>query len=376
MTFNKKRILITGASGFIGKNLRLKLLEDPHLEVKSFTRDTDIKLKECIFYADTIVHLAGVNRPNDEWEFEKDNVDLTRKICALILEKYRLKNEKTRIILASSYQATNNTVYGQSKGKAERLVIELNDKLENVGIIFRLPGVFGKFCKPNYNSVVATFCYNIINGIPLLVSDRKKKLNLAYIDDVAEEFEAAIKIENPNSIYEKVNATYELSIGQLAKKISDFHKDRSSLQVAKVGNGLDRALYATYLSYQPPTEFSYKLKNNIDHRGNFAEILKTKDGGQVSIFTSAPGITRGNHYHNTKSEKFLVVSGEALFEFKNIADGRDYKKTSTSSNYEIIETIPGWAHKITNVGESELTVLVWANEVFDKARPDTIKMDF
>ncbi len=230
--------------------------------------------------------------------------------------------------------------------------------------------VFGKCCKPNYNSVVATFCHNIANNLTIQINDPNVSLNLVYIDDVIKEF-ISILTKSKQSGKAEINPVYSIKLGDLAEQIRGFRDNREYLNIDRVGLGLTRCLYATYLSYQKPKNFAYDLIQNSDRRGSFVEVLKTIDSGQFSYFTSKPGETRGEHYHHTKNEKFLVVSGEAKFQFRNIITNEFYTVDTSDKKPQIVETIPGWAHDITNVGQSEMIVLLWANEIFDKENPDT-----
>ncbi len=366
------QLLITGSNGFIGKNLKLRLYELKKYKVDTFDKDDKINsLQSLVKKADTIIHLAGVNRPENVTEFKKVNVDLTKVLCDEIFNYNKLTDHKCKLILVSSTQATLKNNYGESKLEAEKIVLELEKKMKNSVKIFRLPGVFGKFCKPNYNSVVATFCQNVIEGMPLSINEPNKVLTLTYIDDVINQLIKAANTKDFIIPYGKVKKVFKIKIETLAKKIEYFHNDRFKLKVAQVGSGIDRALYATYLSHLPKKKFSYIIKENIDYRGTFVEMLKTQNSGQISFLTAKPGITRGGHYHHTKSEKFLVIRGKALFKFKNVINNDSFEILTSSKKMEIVETIPGWAHDITNVGNNELYAIIWANEVFDHNIPDT-----
>ena len=363
-------ILVTGANGFIGKNLLVRLAEIQDANVSSFVRgDNDEALLVMLSSADIVIHLAGENRPKSNQNFDTGNRLLTQKICDGLSKLDR----KIPLILASSTQAELDNPYGKSKREAEISAIELAEKYQNPVGIYRLPGVFGKWCKPNYNSVVATFCHNIARDIPVEINAPEKKLELVYIDDVISSLIDSIFGHAPDGVTNYiVSPQYLCSLEDLANQINEFHKSRSSLVTEKVGTGFVRALYATYISYLPREKFQYKVACHSDVRGNFVEMLKTKDSGQFSYFTAYPGITRGGHYHHTKSEKFLVVKGTAEFRFKCILSGDKHTIKTSCSETRIIETIPGWAHDITNIGEDEMIVILWANEIFDKGKPDTI----
>lgn len=364
------RILVTGADGFIGKNLLARLKEDSSFKVSTFLRcDSEESLYQEIFCADAIVHLAGENRPASLEQFDVVNRLLTEKICRIL----RDLNKKIPIILSSSIQAELDNSYGKSKKAAEIAVMALATENENPIAIYRLPGVFGKWCKPNYNSVVATFCYNIAHELPIQVNESDFLIKLVYIDDVISSFLKYLRSEFICGVEKiTVQPEYSCSIKDLAFQINQFKNCRNTLISEKVGSGFVRALYSTYVSYLPNEKFTYKLSSHVDNRGSFVEVLKTKDSGQFSYFTAHPGITRGGHYHHTKTEKFLVIKGTAKFRFNNIITGERY--TVETSNFEpvVVETIPGWAHDITNIGDDELIVMLWANEVFDHNNPDTI----
>jgi len=361
------RILVTGADGFIGKNLCLHLTERDDVELLKFSRnDTFDDLRRYCHSADSVVHLAGINRPIDDSEFEGGNVNLTKILCDLLQETGR----KVPVIFTSSIHVGQDHVYGRTKLAAELKLQEYADESGSEVYIYRLPNVFGKWCKPNYNSVVATFCYNIINSRPIRIDDPDKVLKLAYIDDVIGEFIDVIigeKVDNDLCI----NPTYEITLSELASQLYSFKNSRKTYQVEAVGKGLIRALYATYLSYYEPGTFSYKLEQHADHRGNFVEMIKTNDSGQVSYFTLKPGVTRGEHYHHSKNEKFLVVKGSARFNFCHVISEEKHVIDVDSHDPQIIETIPGWAHDIKNTGDDDLIVIIWANEQFNPEKKDT-----
>ena len=266
-----------------------------------------------------------------------------------------------------------NNLYGQSKLAAEETLKNLSITNGNKILIYRLPGVFGKWCKPNYNSVVATFCNNIANDLSITINSPNTNLKLVYIDDVIESFLSNLNQfhdKNVNDI--KVNPEHQITLKDLADKIEAFKYSRTSLKSDRVGEGFIRALYATYLSYLPHSKFSYEIPVHGDERGVFVEMLKTPDTGQFSFFTAHPGITRGGHYHDTKNEKFLVINGMACFKFRHMITNETITIETSGKFPKIVETIPGWAHDITNIGDDEMFVALWANEVFDHDRPDTI----
>lgn len=362
------RILVTGANGFIAKNLIIRLKEKNITQIDTFLRsDSENRLQELVNQADLIFHLAGENRPQDPGEFEKNNIQLTQTLCRFIQESGR----HIPVIFSSSAQAVGDTPYANSKVKAEEVLSSLASSHQNPVTIFRLPGVFGKGCKPNYNSVVATFCHNIAHDLPIEIHDSNRLVKLVYLDDVLEQMMMAMSYREGALQYLEIQPQYDISLGDLAHQIQLFRESRNTLLTPGVGSGLVRALYATYLSYLSPDQFSYSLPVSTDPRGRFVEMLKTADSGQFSFFTAHPGVTRGSHYHHSKTEKFLVVQGEALFTFRNLFTEETCEIRTSGAKPEIVETIPGWIHAITNIGQTELIALLWANEVFNRERPDT-----
>lgn len=364
------KVLVTGANGFIGKNFVIRAGEIPGIEVIPVTRaSTHQELKNGVAQADVVVHLAGVNRPKDPTEFRQGNVEFTESLAACLLKV----KSTAKVIFASSRKAGENSDYGSTKEEAESALRKYADLTGNPVFIFRLPNVFGKWCRPDYNSAVATFCHNISQGLPIQVNDPDARLDLVYVDDVMDEFIRIIQEPSPaNDDFNEITPVYATTVGAVADQIRFFHNERKKLHIDRVGAGLPRALYSTYLSYLRNDQFSYPLTKHEDPRGFFAEILKTSDSGQFSVFTALPGITRGGHYHHTKVEKFVIVEGEALFKFRHIATGECYELTTKGSAPAVVETIPGWAHDVTNVGPNTMIALLWANEVFDPQRPDTI----
>lgn len=363
------RLLITGARGFIGRNMSVRLAEtDKHI-VSEFCRGDDpARLPTLVAAADLVVHLAGENRPADPTQFAAVNGGLTEILCAAI----RAAGRPVPLILASSTQAALDNSYGLSKRAGEAAVEALVAATGNPCCIYRLPGVFGKWCRPNYNSVVATFCHNIARDLPITISDRTANLRLVYIDDVVTEFITRAGAMAPGLVRAAVTPEYAISLGDLADQIAAFRDSRQSLISERVGVGLVRALYSTYVSYLPAERFSYPLQARRDSRGMFIEMLKTRDSGQFSCFTALPGVTRGGHYHHSKTEKFLVIHGRARFRFLSLATGERHEIVTSGEHPEVVETVPGWVHDVTNIGDEEMVVMLWANENFDLSRPDTI----
>ncbi len=367
------RVLVTGAHGFIGKNLCVRLRELSGVELMTFVRGDDLScLPQLLSSAHAVIHLAGENRPSRESAFSEVNAELTVAVCEHIRRMVGDCGRRLPLILASSVQAERDNPYGRSKLAAEEAVRRLSEATANPAVIFRLPGVFGKWCRPNYNSVVATFCYNIARGLPIRVDDAASMLRLVYIDDVTDALIAALFDEEPGLRWKDVRPEYVLTLGDLERQIHAFSECRSNLVIERVGTGLVRKLYSTYVSYLPPEGFAYEIPRYSDPRGSFVEMLKTQDSGQVSYFTAHPGVVRGGHYHHTKTEKFLVVKGEARFRFRHLITDELVEFTTQGAKPEVVDTIPGWSHDITNIGRDELVVLLWANERFDRQQPDTV----
>ena len=371
--FSKEKILVTGANGFIGKNLATRLREFQGVEIRSFVRgDEPRALRELVRGVDAVVHLAGANRPADDSEYDEVNARLTALLCEAAEDEFRCSGAKVPILLASSTQAELDNAYGRSKLAAEEAVANLAQKTGHPCLIFRLPGVFGKWCRPNYNSVVATFCHNISRDIPICVADPEAELRLVYVDDVIDSFLAALEAPAAGCTQIAVHCEYTTTLGDLASQIRAFEEGRRCLGVERVGTGLARALYATYISQLPKRKFSYSIPQHADDRGKFVEVVKTADSGQFSYFTASPGVTRGGHYHHTKTEKFLVLHGQALFRFRSLLTNELVELRTNGACPEVVDTIPGWSHDITNVGDEELIVMLWANENFDQRNPDTV----
>jgi UDP-2-acetamido-2,6-beta-L-arabino-hexul-4-ose reductase len=366
------RIVVTGADGFIGKNLCMRLRELGHGEgLRQVGRDTtEQTLREHAATADFVFHLAGVNRPLDDNEFVKGNVQFTAALCAALKDSGR----RAPIAYSSSIQASLDTPYGRSKREAETLLRAHAASTGGALFVLRLPNVFGKWAKPQYNSVVATFCHKIARDLPITIHDPDSAMKLVHIDDVVERLVGLLGVPNGTGDLIDVDPVYELTVGELASILRSFAESRKSLVIPAVGTGLLRALYATYVSYLPPEAFVYEVPRHGDSRGVFIEMLKTGGSGQFSYFTAKPGVTRGEHYHHSKTEKFLVINGTALFRFRNIDTGATHEVLAVGGDARIVETIPGWTHDVTNVGDGELAVMLWANEIFDRNRPDTVRM--
>lgn len=364
------KILITGANGFIGKNLiaYLKYLggyEILEYDLKSTIEELDQYTRKCDF----VFHLAGVNRPKDTKEFMEGNFGFT----SVLLDKLERANNKCPIMISSSIQAELSNPYGESKKAGEEIIIEYGKRTGAKVLIYRFPNVFGKWSRPNYNSVVATFSHNIANGIPIVVNDYNALLRLIYIDDLVKELaNALVGKENRKDGLCYVLPIYETTVGKVADLLESFKLSRQSLQIPNMENEFSKKLYATYLSYLPSNEFAYDLKMNIDSRGSFTEFIKTKERGQVSVNISRPGIIKGNHWHNTKNEKFLVVSGEGIIRFRKPGEKEVIEYNVSGHKLVVIDIPPGYTHNIENIGSTDMVTIMWANEVYDPNNPDTI----
>ncbi len=363
------KVLVTGARGFVGKNLCLRLSELERFKTLHFTRDTDIgDLDALIRQADAIVHLAGENRPDDPAQFERVNAGLTQKIADVAARS----DTAPPILFASSTQAGNDTPYGESKLAGER-ALEAYGEAGGHACVYRFPNIFGKWCRPNYNSAVATFAHNAARGLDLPINDPAAPLPLVYIDDVVAEIIRWLDSDHAPGLHSgEVAPVYKTTVGEVADRMRAFAAIPNTRTVGDVGTGLTRALYATYVSYLPTEKIAYDLTVHADPRGRFAEMLRTENAGQVSFFTAGPGVTRGGHYHHTKTEKFLVVQGQALMKFRHMVTGETFEIAVSGDRPQVVDTVPGWAHDITNTGDDEMIVVLWANERFEPERPDTI----
>ena len=369
------KVLVTGADGFVGKNLQLHLAERKDVEVVCFTREHLVaQLPEMLDDVTFVFHLAGINRPQDPAEFTAGNIDLTQALCAAVAGVVSETGRKVPVLFSSSTQAANDNLYGASKRAAEDALFSLQRQNGVPVHVFRLPNVFGKWCKPNYNSAVATFCHNIAHDLPIKINDPAAPLTLIYVDDVLQSFidlmDGADAALDANG-FAVVAPQFTTTVGEVARLIQSFKDSRNTLLTERVGTGLVRALYATYVSYLPPEAVTYSVPMYGDSRGVFAEMLKTPDCGQFSYFTAHPGVTRGGHYHHSKTEKFLVINGQARFKFRHMYTGEAFELNTSGEKAEIVETMPGWTHDITNIGSDVMIVMLWANELFDRQRPDT-----
>ena len=373
-------ILVTGANGFIGKNLvaSLENIRDgkdrthPELVIEAIykvgSKTLEEERRDCCQKADFVFHLAGVNRPEKEEEFLAGNRDVTRQLLQTLIEA----GNTCPVMLSSSTQAKNDSPYGRSKKLAEEEVTRYHEKTGARVCVYEFPNVFGKWSRPNYNTVIATFCYNISRDLPIQINDPETVLNLVYIDDVVEELLSCLTgKENRNGALCEVPVVHSAKLGEIASRIEGFKASRETLMVPDLSDPFTKKLYSTYLSFLPREAFSYDLKTHSDERGSFTEFLRSPDRGQVSVNISHPGITKGNHWHHTKNEKFLVVSGKGIIRFRN-PDSREILEYPVSGEKLQVLDIPcGYTHNIENLGDTDMVTIMWANECFDPEHPDT-----
>ncbi|MGV2642567.1 NAD-dependent epimerase/dehydratase family protein [Clostridium perfringens] len=367
------KVLITGAKGFIGKNLVSTLEREDKYEIICIDRENSKEeLEKGVLNSDFIVHLAGINRPKNEEEFFKGNTGLTEEIIEIL----KKNNKNTSILITSSIQADLDNAYGQSKKGAEEALIKYMADTKGNVFIFRLPNVFGKWCRPNYNSAIATFCHNIARGEEVWISDPTREMTLVYIDDVVRNIKDVIdNEENYIPGYQNVDIEHKATLGEIVDLINSFKESRKSLMIPNMENELTKKLYSTYLSYLPENDFSYSLKMNVDNRGSFTEFIKSKDRGQVSVNISKPGITKGNHWHDTKNEKFLVVSGEGVIRFRKVDSEEIIEYKVSGEKLEVVDIPVGYTHSIINTGERDMVTIMWVNEIFNPEKPDTIYLE-
>jgi UDP-2-acetamido-2,6-beta-L-arabino-hexul-4-ose reductase len=373
-------ILITGAKGFVGKNLITELRNIKEGKAKNYSIQTDLELFEydidtdpslLDLYckdADFVFHLAGVNRPKDQAEFMEGNYGFT----STLLDTLRKYNNNCPVMISSSIQAALDNPYGKSKKAGEELMFSYARETGAKVLVYRFPNVFGKWCRPNYNSAVATFCNNIANDLPIQVNDPSVILNLVYIDDVAQELIAALDgTEHREGEYCTVPAFYSIALGKIVDLLYSFKASREDFSIPDMADSFTKKLYSTYLSYLPKDQFSYPLKMNVDDRGSFTEILRTLDRGQFSVNISKPGITKGNHWHHTKNEKFVVVSGSGVIRFRKIGTEEVLEYHVSGDTIQVIDIPTGYTHNIENLGTTDMVTFMWCNECFDPMKPDT-----
>ncbi|RDU21997.1 capsular polysaccharide biosynthesis protein CapF [Anaerosacchariphilus polymeriproducens] len=367
------KILVTGAKGFIGRNLIAHLKNVENIDIMEYDTDSDISnLEGYCKEAEFVFHLAGVNRPKDQTEFMGGNFGFTSTLL-VYLNKY---NNHCPIMISSSTQAELDNPYGKSKKAGEHLVFKYQRETGAKVLVYRFPNVFGKWCRPNYNSAVATFCYNISRDLPITINDPDTVLNLVYIDDVIDELMQALEgNENMIGKYCEIPIVYRVTLGKIAELLNSFKKIREDNFVPDLSNSFIKKLYSTYLSYLPEEQFSYEPFVFEDSRGTFTEFIKSNVSGQVSINISKPGITKGNHWHHTKNEKFIVVSGTGVIRFRKIGTEQVIEYFVSGDKMEIVDVPCGYTHNIENLGDTDLITIIWANECFDTNRPDTYYLE-
>lgn len=367
------KILVTGAKGFVGKNLVAELKNRGYNEV--FECDINTTSEELMQYTqecEFVFHLAGVNRPEKEDDFMKGNFGFT----SVLLNNLKENNNKSPILITSSIQAKLDNPYGKSKKAGEDLMFSYAKETGTKVYVYRLTNLFGKWSRPNYNSVVATFCNNTAKGLPIKINDSNVILNLAYIDDVLEEFINAMNDKaSIKDNYGYIPVTYTVKLGEIAEVITKFKNSRDNLQIPNMKNEFEKKLYSTYLSYLPENEFGYPVKMNVDNRGSFTELFKTEERGQVSVNISKPGIVKGNHWHHTKNEKFVVVFGQGMIKFRKIDSDEVIEYKVSGEKLEVIDIPCGYTHNIENIGDTDMVTIMWANEIFNPEKPDTYFME-
>lgn len=363
------KILITGASGFIAKNLIAELESTLNTEIFKVGRDTkNDQFEYFCKKADFVFHLAGENRPKDDADFMKGNYEFTKKL----LNTLKKNNNRCPIIFSSSIQADSNNSYGESKKAGEELIIDHKKETGARISIYRLPNVFGKWSKPNYNSVIATFCYKISRDIPIEINNKNTELRLVYIDEVIKELISSLhNNKDTDEDFYEVKKEYLVKLGDVADYLYSFKESREFRRIPNMEDPLIKRLYSTYLSYLPKNQFSYNLKMNKDDRGSFTEFIKTIDRGQVSVNVSKPGITKGNHWHHTKNEKFLVVSGKGVIRFREFDSDEVIEYLVSGDHLEVVDIPPGYTHNIENLCDYDMVTIMWANEEFDPQNADT-----
>jgi UDP-2-acetamido-2,6-beta-L-arabino-hexul-4-ose reductase len=367
------KILVTGAKGFIGKSLIVELENRGYEDIFEFDIDTDpLLLDKYCKEANFVFHLAGVNRPKEQDEFMKGNYGFT----STLLDSLKKHKNTCPIMLSSSIQAELDNPYGRSKKAGEDLLFEYGEVTGAKVLIYRFPNVFGKWCRPNYNSAVATFCHNVSHDLPITVNDPSVVMNLVYIDDVVEELVNALEEqENRNGDFCEVSVVHTITLGEITELLYSFKRSRSERSIPNMSDPFVKKLYSTYLSYLPEDQFSYELKMNVDDRGSFTEFIRTADRGQVSVNISKPGITKGNHWHHTKNEKFLVVSGRGVIRFRKIDSDEIIEYFVSGDKLEVVDIPVGYTHNIENLGETDMVTIMWANEQFDPDNPDTYYLE-
>ncbi|HOJ10488.1 MAG TPA: capsular polysaccharide biosynthesis protein CapF [Clostridiales bacterium] len=367
------KILVTGAKGFIGRNLVAELKNRKHTNIFEYDIDTDLSLLDAYCReASFVFHLAGVNRPKDQSEFMKGNFGFT----SVLLDTMKKHNNTCPVMISSSIQAALDNPYGKSKKAGEELMFAYGKETGARILVYRFPNVFGKWCRPNYNSAIATFCNNIAHDLPIKVNDRNVVMKLVYIDDVVQELINALNgTENRIGDFCEVPVVHTITLGEIVDLICSFKNSREERSIPDMSDEFTKKLYSTYLSYLPTKQFSYPLKMNVDNRGSFTEFIKTPDRGQVSVNISKPGIIKGNHWHHTKNEKFLVVSGKGVIRFRKVDTDEIIEYYVSGDKLEVVDIPTGYTHNIENLGDTDMVTIMWANECFNPDKPDTIFLE-
>lgn len=368
------QVLVTGANGFIGKNLVEFLKNQQDIEVLKYDKDNTLdELKDYCSHCDVVVNLAGVNRTTNSHEFVQGNLGVVEDVVKFLKES----NNKAPVIYSSSIQAANDSEYGKSKKLGEDFLINYSKETGNKVMIFRFPNIFGKWSLPNYNTVIATFCYNIARELPIVINDRNIELTLVYIDDLVKDLYDAIMgnaIAQDTGFYD-CNIKYKKTLGVIADLIYLFKESRKNLSVINTADEFEKKLYSTYLSFLPEDSFVYDIKSNINNRGRFTELIRTENAGQFSVNIAKPGVTKGNHWHNTKNEKFVVVKGSALIKFRKPFDDKVIEYMVNENNIQVVDIPCGYTHSITNIGEEDMVFFIWCNECFTPDNPDTYHLE-
>ena len=366
------KILVTGAKGFIGKNLISELRNKGYRDIYEYDVDTTEPLDNFTRDCDFVFHFAGVNRPEDLNDYMKGNYGFT----SLLLDSLKRNNNKAPILVTSSIQAERENPYGISKKAAEDHLFEYSKQTGVDVMVYRLPNVFGKWSRPNYNTVVATFCHNIARDMDIQINDPNIEIYLCYIDDVVNEFIKALDGNPSRDLdYCVVPVAYKVKLGTLASMIKEFRDCRKNLSIPDMSDAFTSKLYSTYLSFLSEDDFSYNLKMNCDIRGSFTEFIRTHERGQVSVNISKPGITKGNHWHHSKNEKFLVVSGDGIIRFRKVGSDDIIEYKVSGKKLQVVDIPTGYTHSIENTGECDMVTIMWANECFDPENPDTYYME-
>lgn len=363
-----KKILVTGARGFVGRNLCAVLKQDEKIEIHAYDVDSPLEtLSAALKRVDCIFHLAGVNRPDDPKEFETGNVGSIKEIC----DRLKALGRTPKIVLSSSIQADLDNSYGKSKRHAELALQQFAETTGGAGVVYRFKNLFGKWCRPNYNSVTATFCHNIANDLPIQISDPTHEIDLTHIDAVVQAFMDELDTKKTGFVFAEPLPSFRISLRDLAARIRAYKEMRTGLVLPDFSSEFEKSLYGTYLSYLDKNDFLYGLDIKSDQRGSLAEFIKSSTMGQIFVSRTNPGVIRGDHYHHTKTEKFLVLEGKGIIRFRHIESNEIMEYPVSGEKYQVLDIPPGYTHSIENTGETILVTLFWASEMFVPEKPDT-----